>query len=163
MFLFVNYLYHRSYGQYLIIEGKEFDRLEKLSSNALLYEFRTIYTDLEYLGEGGFGRVFKAVNKDGQKVAIKIPKTFDKRAERTFITEVSNWSHLNHPNIVKLYNFKILPIPYIETEYCDDELKKEIDEYDEKITHKLQNSLELIDVETSKIVKDLSEFKELSK
>lgn len=124
--LFVNYLYHRNYGQYLIIEGKEFDRLEKLSSNALLYEFRTIYTDLEYLGEGGFGRVFKAVNKDGQKVAIKIPKTFDKRAERTFITEVSNWSHLNHPNIVKLYNFKILPIPYIETEYCDDKLKKEM-------------------------------------
>ena len=38
-----------------------------------------------------------------------------------------------------------------------------VDKYDEKITHKLQNSLELIDVETSKIVKDLSEFKELSK
>lgn len=122
----VNLWFHRSYGPYLIIEGKEFDRLEKLSANALLYEFRTIYTDLDYLGEGGFGRVFKAVNKDGQKVAIKIPKTFDKRAERTFITEVSNWSHLDHPNIVKLYDFKILPIPYIETEYCDDILEKEM-------------------------------------
>ncbi|OPY23844.1 MAG: serine/threonine-protein kinase [Methanobacterium sp. PtaU1.Bin097] len=122
--LVINLWFHRSYGQYLIIEGKEFDRLEKLSANALLYEFRTIYTDLDYLGEGGFGRVFKAVNKKGQKVAIKIPKTFDKRAERTFITEVSNWSHLDHPNIVKLYDFKILPIPYIETEYCDDILEK---------------------------------------
>ncbi|MEN6592346.1 MAG: DUF4350 domain-containing protein [Methanobacterium sp.] len=124
--LLVNWWNSRDYGQYLIIEGKEFDRLEKLSANALLYEFRTIYTDLEYLGEGGFGRVFKALNKNGQKVAIKIPKTFDKRAERTFITEVSNWSHLNHPNIVKLYDFKILPIPYIETEYCEDNLKKEM-------------------------------------
>ena len=124
--LAVNLWYHRTYGPYLIIEGKEFDRLEKLSANALLYEFRTIYTDLEYLGEGGFGRVFKAVNKKGQKVAIKIPKTFDRRAERTFITEVSNWSHLDHPNIVKLYNFKILPIPYIETEFCDNSLKKEM-------------------------------------
>lgn len=122
--LAVNLWYHRSYGPYLIIEGKEFDRLEKLSANALLYEFRTIYTDLDYLGEGGFGRVFKAVNKKGQKVAIKIPKTFDRRAERTFITEVSNWSYLDHPNIVKLYDFKILPIPYIETEFCESSLKK---------------------------------------
>lgn len=124
--LAVNIWFHRSYGHYLIIEGKEFDRLEKLSANALLYEFRAIYTDLDYLGEGGFGRVFKAVNKKGQKVAIKIPKTFDKRAERTFITEVSNWSHLDHPNIVKLYDFKILPIPYIETEFCPDKLEKEM-------------------------------------
>lgn len=121
----VNILYHRIYGPYLIIEGKEFDRLEKLSANALLYEFRTIYTDLDYLGEGGFGRVFKATNKKGRKVAIKIPKTFDRRAERTFVTEVSNWSHLDHPNIVQLYDFKILPIPYIETEFCEDQLKKE--------------------------------------
>lgn len=131
--LVVNLWIHRNYGYYLIIEGKEFDRLEKLSANALLYEFRAIYSDLDYLGEGGFGRVFKAVNKEGQKVAIKIPKTFDKRAERTFITEVSNWSHLNHPNIVKLYDFKILPIPYIETEYCPESLKKELKPLDEAV------------------------------
>ncbi|MDD1775110.1 MAG: protein kinase, partial [Methanobacterium sp.] len=122
----LNIFFHHLHGPYLIIEGKEFERLEKLSANALLYEFRAIYTDLDYLGEGGFGRVFKAVNKEGQKVAIKIPKTFDKRSERTFISEVSNWSHLDHPNIVKLYDFKILPIPYIETEYCEDHLEKEM-------------------------------------
>lgn len=128
-----NWWIYRQYGHYLIIEGKEFDRLEKLSANALLYEFRAIYTDLDYLGEGGFGRVFKAVNKEGQKVAIKIPKTFDKRAERTFITEVSNWSHLHHPNIVELYDFKILPIPYLETEYCPSSLKKELKPLNEAI------------------------------
>lgn len=130
----VNIWFHRSYGPYLIIEGKEFERLEKLSANALLYEFRTIYTDLDYLGEGGFGRVFTAVNKKGQKVAIKIPKTFDKRAERTFVSEVSNWSHLDHPNIVKLYDFKILPIPYIETEFCDDKLTKEMKPLNEAVS-----------------------------
>lgn len=130
----INVWLYRTHGAYLIIEGKEFERLEKLSANALLYEFRAIYTDLDYLGEGGFGRVFKAVNKDGAEVAIKIPKTFDKRSERTFIAEVSNWSHLDHPNIVKLYDFKILPIPYIETEFCDDSLKKEMKSLDEAVS-----------------------------
>jgi serine/threonine protein kinase len=130
----LNIFFHHLHGPYLIIEGKEFERLEKLSANALLYEFRAIYTGLEYLGEGGFGRVFKAVNKKGQEVAIKIPKTFDKRSERTFISEVSNWSHLDHPNIVKLYDFKILPIPYIETEYCEDQLKKEMKPLEEAVS-----------------------------
>lgn len=41
--------------------------------------------------------------------------------------------------------------------------KKEIDEYDVKITDKLQNSLESIDEQTTKIIEDLTEFKNLSK
>ena len=31
---------------------------------------------------------------------------------------------MNHPNIVKLIEYKILPIPYIETEYCEGRLEK---------------------------------------
>jgi hypothetical protein len=41
--------------------------------------------------------------------------------------------------------------------------KKELDEYDVKITDKLQNSLESIDEQTTKIIEDLTEFKNLSK
>lgn len=122
--LIVNLRIHQVYGSDLIIEGKEFDRLKRLSSKSLPYELKPFFSEASYIGEGGFGRVFKATNKDGEAIALKIPKTFDKNAERSFITEVSNWSHLDHPHIVKLMGYKILPIPYIETEFCEGKLEK---------------------------------------
>ncbi|WP_321421660.1 DUF4350 domain-containing protein [uncultured Methanobacterium sp.] len=127
----INYWFIHNHGYDLIIEGKEFNRLAKLSIKSLPYELHSLYHDAIYLGEGGFGRVYHAKTMKGEDVAIKIPKSFDKRAEKTFISEVSNWSQLNHPNIVQLYNFKILPIPYIEMEYCERALehgKKPLDE-----------------------------------
>jgi eukaryotic-like serine/threonine-protein kinase len=120
----VNLLIKRIHGPDLIIEGKEFDRLNRVSDKSLPFELQPFYTNSSYLGEGGFGRVFKATRNDGMVVAIKIPKSFDKKSEKTFISEVSNWSQLIHPNIVKLYDYKILPIPYIETEYCEGYLEK---------------------------------------
>lgn len=113
----------RGHGHDIIIEGKEFNRLAKLSVKTLPYELHGLYTDALYLGEGGFGRVYKAKREDGKEVALKIPKSFDKRAEKSFITEVSNWSQLDNPHIVKLYQYKILPIPYIETELCESPLE----------------------------------------
>lgn len=41
--------------------------------------------------------------------------------------------------------------------------KKGIEEYDENITNKLKTSLEMIDEETTKILEDFKEFKEISK
>ena len=130
----VNLWFNKNYGPDLIIEGKEFDRLKRLSSNSLPYELHSLYANPLYIGEGGFGRVFKGTRDDGVEVAIKIPKTFDKRAEKTFVTEVSNWSRLDHPNIVSLYDYKILPIPYIETEFCDGKVQKGMKSLDEAVS-----------------------------
>lgn len=118
----INLWFIRNHGPDLIIEGKEFNRLAKLSVKTLPYELHGTYKDPKFVGEGGFGRVYKAVHNE-KEVALKIPKTFDKHSEKTFISEVSNWSQLDHPNIVKLYDFKILPIPFIEMEYCEGSLK----------------------------------------
>jgi len=77
------------------------------------------YEPLEFLGEGGFAKVFKVKRKsNGKIVALKIPR-IDEKTSKIFIKEVSTWLHLNHPNIVKLYDVDILPIPYLEMEFVE--------------------------------------------
>ncbi len=88
------------------------------------------YTESEFIGKGGFARVFKAKRKDGKFVAVKIPISMDASTGKSFIAEMQNWTKLNHPNIVKLYDFNIMPLPYFEMELCDSSLadrKKPID------------------------------------
>jgi hypothetical protein len=91
---------------------------------ALPPEIEDKYLDTEFLGEGGFARVFRAKRKDGITVAIKIPKTLDESTGKSFIAELQNWTALNHANIVKVYDYNILPVPYFEEEFCDGSLEK---------------------------------------
>jgi len=82
-------------------------------------ELLTRYESVEFLGEGGFARVFKVKRKkDGEIVALKIPR-IDEKTSKTFIKEVSTWLHLDHPNIVKLHDVDILPVPYLEMEFVE--------------------------------------------
>ncbi len=77
------------------------------------------YEPLDFIGEGGFAKVFKVKRKsDGKIVAVKIPR-IDERTSKTFLREVGTWLHLDHPNIVKLYDVDILPIPHLEMEYVE--------------------------------------------
>jgi serine/threonine protein kinase len=49
---------------------------------------------------------------------------------KSFIAEMQNWTKLSHPNIVKLFDFNIMPMPYFEEELCDSalaELKKPLE------------------------------------
>ncbi|AIU70316.1 serine/threonine protein kinase [Thermococcus eurythermalis] len=77
------------------------------------------YEPLEFLGEGGFAKVFKVKRKkDGKTVALKIPR-IDEKTSKTFLREVSTWFQLNHPNVVKLYDADILPVPHLEMEFVE--------------------------------------------
>ena len=80
------------------------------------------YTESEFIGKGGFARVFKAKRKDGKYVAVKIPISMDAMTGKSFIAEMQNWTKLSHPNIVRLYDFNIMPMPYFEEELCDSAL-----------------------------------------
>jgi serine/threonine protein kinase len=80
------------------------------------------YTESEFIGKGGFARVFKAKRKDGKFVAVKIPISMDAMTGKSFIAEMQNWTKLSHPNIVRLYDFNIMPFPYFEEELCDGSL-----------------------------------------
>ena len=101
-----------------------------LTPKQLPPELSDHYTESEFIGKGGFARVFKAKRKDGKLVAVKIPISMDAVTGKSFIAEMQNWTKLSHPNIVKLYDFNIMPMPYFEEELCDSalaELKKPIE------------------------------------
>ena len=80
------------------------------------------YKESEFIGEGGFANIFKARSSDGQYVAIKIPISPDETTGRSFLAELQNWTKLDHPNIVKVYDFNILPVAYFEMELCEGSL-----------------------------------------
>lgn len=82
-------------------------------------ELITRYELQEFVGEGGFAKVYKVRRiSDGAIVAIKIPRINEKTSS-IFIKEVAGWYHLTHPNIVKLNSADLLPIPHLEMEYVD--------------------------------------------
>ena len=63
------------------------------------------YTIQEQLGEGGMGRVFKAVGTDGQPVALKMVKeemTADETFLKRFKREAEIAQRIQHPNVVSV-------------------------------------------------------------
>lgn len=79
------------------------------------------YYELIYsIGEGGFAKVYRAKRKkDGELVALKVPKKVDRYVGKLFVREIKAWELVNdHRNVVKLLDYSISPI-YIEMELCD--------------------------------------------
>ena len=120
------------------IDVKEFQEPEKardLKPSSTTGAFRAVprlfpeelavqYKSIEYIGGGGFARVFKAKRQDEKQVAVKLPSSSDAVTGKSFINELMNWTGLEHENIVKVYEFNILPVPYFEMELCDCSLSK---------------------------------------
>ncbi|MCX6700022.1 MAG: protein kinase, partial [Methanomicrobiales archaeon] len=76
------------------------------------------YTSVDFVGMGGISHVFRAVRlKDGMMVAVKIPIRFDDTTGKCFLKEILAWEGLSHPNIVKIIEANILPIPFVEMEF----------------------------------------------
>jgi len=97
-----------------------------ITPKQLPQELSDNYTDWEFIGKGGFAKVFKAKRRDGQYVAVKIPISLDAATGKSFIAEMQNWTKLSHTNIVKLYDYNIMPMPYFEEELCDSALADQI-------------------------------------
>lgn len=77
----------------------------------------------------------------------------------------SHMHNLSSDNLKAIYTNIIKSIETMkgDMEKIEWKFKQGLDEYDEKITDKLKTSLEMIDEETSKIIQDFTEFKEISK
>ncbi|OHT16238.1 Serine/threonine-protein kinase polo [Tritrichomonas foetus] len=82
-----------------------------------------IYKRFEELGHGGFARVYRAINRNtGEEVAIKITakeRLKKPKALKKHKAEVEIQMSLNHPNIVKAYDFfEDQLFTYIVLELC---------------------------------------------
>ena len=73
--------------------------------------------------------------------------------------------NLGSDNLKAIYTNIVKSIETMKSDMEKIEWKftKELDEYDSKLTEKLKTSLEMIDEETTKIIKDFKEFQDLSK
>jgi len=78
------------------------------------------------IGSGGFATVFKAIDSEGREVALKVITNVDPETKKTFVREVSLWKVLQHPNIVKLYDFCDAPVPFIAMELMKDTLRNKL-------------------------------------
>jgi serine/threonine protein kinase len=77
------------------------------------------YQYVEYLGQGGIARVYRALRSvDGSVVAVKIPIVPDEQTGTHFMREIRFWERLHHPNILAIHAANILPVPYVEMEYA---------------------------------------------
>ncbi len=81
------------------------------------------YIITDKLGAGGFATVYKAINKDGVGVAIKMPKfldeTIDSSVLNKFKAESDIWKKLKHKNIVTFLDSDIRPVPYMTIELME--------------------------------------------
>jgi calcium-dependent protein kinase len=81
------------------------------------------YNRIEVLGEGSYGRVYKVIQKEtgcirAIKEIKKIKKTHSEQEK--LIKEINILKYLDHPNIVKIYEFyNAENYFYIVTEFCE--------------------------------------------
>ena len=89
--------------------------------NEINYSPEKKYKFITNIGQGSYGDVYLAMNiYTKEKVAIKkIYKTFDDLSESEIINEIEILKKLNHPDIVKIFEFyNTDKAYYIVSEYC---------------------------------------------
>ena len=82
--------------------------------------FKDQYRKMEKIGKGHSGSVFKVQCIANNKIyAAKIIPLYNISANRSFLTDIEILKNLNHPNIIKLYEyFQDSENFYIISEFC---------------------------------------------
>ena len=95
------------------IETHEKERMSQLE-----HELKGEYQEIKWLKPGGANYIAVAMDKSGNQVALRLPKTFDRNRQRTFLDESRAWENLRQRNIVKLIQTVVFP-PLLELEYME--------------------------------------------
>ncbi|RCV35402.1 hypothetical protein SETIT_7G237400v2 [Setaria italica] len=83
------------------------------------------FNSSNFLGEGGYGSVYKGKLSDGSVVAIKQLSETSRQGKKQFITEIETISQVQHRNLVKLYgcclegNYPLLVYEYLDNGSLD--------------------------------------------
>jgi len=80
------------------------------------------YEVIAEIGEGGMGRVYKAIDRSlGRHVAVKVLRSTDEFEASRFRGEAEMIALLDHPNIVKIFSIDTTPDcrPYIALEFAE--------------------------------------------
>lgn len=82
------------------------------------------YTIISFLGEGGFGRVYK-VEYQGNVYALKACTSFESDNRERFEREIRYISGIDSPHVVKIYDYNLNHnTPYYVMDLCDSSLKQ---------------------------------------
>ncbi|XP_031278133.1 putative receptor-like protein kinase At4g00960 isoform X1 [Pistacia vera] len=88
---------------------KDVDEAEGADSSDLFFELRTLqiatnfFSELNQLGHGGFGPVYKGLMPNGQEVAVKKLSVDSRQGLREFTNEVKLLLKIQHKNLVTLF------------------------------------------------------------
>ncbi|MBK9266233.1 MAG: protein kinase [Polyangiaceae bacterium] len=81
------------------------------------------YEDIEFIGEGGMGTVYRAVDpKLGRTVALKLLKAADAEMRDRFVGEARSQARIQHEHICRIYEAgEVDGEPYISMQFIDGE------------------------------------------
>ncbi|KAF5452047.1 hypothetical protein F2P56_027086, partial [Juglans regia] len=103
----------------------EMDKIN--STESLQFDFSTIrvatdnFSDVNKLGQGGFGTVYKGKFPNGQEIAVKRFSRSSKQGDQEFKNEILLVARLQHRNLVRLLGFCFEGLPSIEAIKQDSE------------------------------------------
>ncbi|GAY63567.1 hypothetical protein CUMW_226620 [Citrus unshiu] len=91
----------------------------RIFSAAELVKATKNYDESHFLGEGGFGSVYKGVLPENTQIAVKKPKESDKiRINQEFQKEMGIVSRINHKNVVKILGLRLqTKVPLLVNEF----------------------------------------------